>query len=111
ALLAATPDVFMACSDKDDPIEIIDNDIRTNLKGEVKDGENLVLESSTYKLTGPLIVNAGGKLTIKPGVIVEATPFSDGEEIRYIAVAQGGQKLADGTKERSEEHTSELQSR
>lgn len=99
ALLAATPSVFMACSDKDDPIEIIDNDIRTNLKGEVKDGENLVLESGTYKLTGPLIVNAGGKLTIKPGVIVEATPFSDGEEIRYIAVAQGGQILADGTKE------------
>lgn len=100
ALLAATPMVFTACSDKDDVTEIIDNDIRTNLQGEVKDGQNLVLESGTYKLNGPLIVKAGGKLTIKPGVIVEATPFKDGEEIRYIAVSQGGQILAEGTKEK-----------
>lgn len=99
ALLAATPMVFTACSDKDDPIEIIDNDIRTNLQGEVKDGQHLVLESGTYKLTGPLTVKAGGKLTIKPGVIVEATPFQGGQEIRYIAVAQGGQIFAEGTKE------------
>lgn len=100
ALLAASPMVFTACSDKDDPTGIIDNDIRTNLQGEVKDGQNLVLESGTYKLNGPLIVKAGGKLTIKPGVIVEATSFKDGEEIRYIAVAQGGQILAEGTKEK-----------
>ena len=100
ALLATTPMAFTACSKKDDATEIIDNDIRTNLQGEVKDGQNLVLESGTYKLNGPLIVKAGGKLTIKPGVIVEATPFKDGEEIRYIAVAQGGQILAEGTKEK-----------
>ncbi|WP_196939177.1 hypothetical protein [Sphingobacterium pedocola] len=100
ALLAATPIVFTACSDNDDPIDIIDNDIRNNLKGEVKSGENLILENGTYKLTGPLIVRAGGKLTIKAGVIVEATPFQDGEEIRYIAVAQEGQVLAEGTKEK-----------
>ncbi len=100
ALLATTPMAFTACSKKDDATEIIDNDIRTNLQGEVKDGQNLVLESGTYKLNGPLIVKAGGKLTIKPGVIVEATPFKDGEEIRYIAVSQGGQILAEGTKEK-----------
>ncbi|WP_164112929.1 MULTISPECIES: hypothetical protein [Sphingobacterium] len=100
ALLAATPTVFTACSDKDDPTEIIDTDIRTNLQGEVKDGQHLILESGTYKLNGPLIVKAGGKLTIKPGVIVEATPFKGGEEIRYIAVAQGGQIFAEGTKEK-----------
>ncbi len=100
ALLATAPMAFTACSKKDDATEIIDKDIRTNLQGEVKDGQNLVLESGTYKLNGPLIVKAGGKLTIKPGVIVEATPFKDGEEIRYIAVAQGGQILAEGTKEK-----------
>ena len=99
ALLAASPIVFTACSKTDDPIDNNIGDIRTNLKGEVKDGQNLILESGTYKLTGPLTVKAGGKLTIKPGVIVEATPFKSGEEVRYIAVAQGGQILAEGTKE------------
>ncbi|SFT11757.1 hypothetical protein [Sphingobacterium wenxiniae] len=100
ALFATAPMAFTACSDKDDPIVTIDDDIRNNLKGEVKSGENLILESGTYKLSGPLEVKSGGKLTIKPGVVIEATPFKEGEEVRYIAVAQGGQIFAEGTKDK-----------
>src|SRR5690606_9982704 len=72
---------------------------RNDLKGEIGNGEHIVLESGTYSLTGPSIVGNGGKLTIKAGVVVEATPFSGGEEIRYIATAQGGQLFGEGTKE------------
>lgn len=86
-----------SCSDKD-PVEVPPETIdRNNLKGEVKAGEHLILESGTYKLTGSLVVANGGKLTIKAGVIVEATTFKSGEEIRYIAVAQGGQIFVEGT--------------
>lgn len=102
AALSSTPFVFTACSSDDDPIvnPVGDNDdIRENLKGDVKAGEHLILESGVYKLTGALVVQKGGKLTIKPGVVVEATPYQDGQEIRYIAVAQGGQIFSEGTKE------------
>lgn len=97
--LSATPFVFSACSDDEelsiiDPGKVVD---RENLKGTIKDGEHVILESGIYKLTGPLIVENGGKLTIKAGVTVEATAFKDGEEIRYIATSQGGQIFVEGT--------------
>lgn len=99
--LGTTAQVFVSCDDKNDTqIEVPSDDIRNNLKGDVKNGEHLILESGTYKLTGALIVQNGGKLTIKPGVIVEATPYKDSEEIRYIAVAQGGQIFAEGTQDK-----------
>src|SRR5690606_28144017 len=71
---------------------------RENLTGEINDGE-VILESGTYKLTGKLIVNAGAKLTIRPGVRVEATPATAGDfaAVRYIAVAQDGQIDVQGT--------------
>src|SRR5690606_5689550 len=99
--LSATPFVFTACSDNNDPKpEVINPGVeldRNNLKGTIKSGQSVVLESGVYKLTGPLIVESGGKLTIKAGVIVEATAFVGGEEIRYIGVAQGGQIFVEGT--------------
>ncbi|MBK0371079.1 hypothetical protein [Flavobacterium agrisoli] len=72
--------------------------VRDNLQGEIKSGE-VVLESGTYKLNGKLIVNSSAKLTIKPGVIIEATLLDPNkiEEVRYIAVAQGGQIDVQGT--------------
>lgn len=109
AALSSSAVVFTtSCSDKDSveiPGETID---RNNLKGEVKSGEHLILESGTYKLTGPLTVLSGGKLTIKPGVIVEATKFVAGEQIRYIAVAQGGQLFSEGTSSKPVVMTAEV---
>ncbi len=71
---------------------------RDNLQGEIKDGE-VILESGTYKLTGKLIVSSSAKLTIKPGVVIQATQIAADklEEVRYIAVAQGGQIDVQGT--------------
>lgn len=72
---------------------------RNNLTGEIN-AEEVILESGTYKLTGKLIVNAGGKLTIKPGVIIEATPVASADDfgaVRYIAVAQNGKIDVQGT--------------
>lgn len=100
ASLTSAPMLFTACSSGNDPIVNPIDDIRENLKGEIKNGEHIILETGVYKLTGALIVQNGGKLTVKPGVVIEATPYRDGEEIRYIAVAQGGQIFAEGTKEK-----------
>lgn len=71
---------------------------RDNLQGEINDGE-VILESGTYKLTGKLIVKNTAKLTIKPGVIIEATTLDVNkvESIRYIAIAQGGKIDVQGT--------------
>lgn len=92
--------VATSCSDDDGPGTdnggfIVD---RNDLKGEIK-GEEVVLESGTYKLTGRLVVENGGKLTIKPGVTIEATTVAANEfaSVRYIAVAQGGRIDVQGT--------------
>lgn len=71
---------------------------RDNLKGDINDGE-VILESGTYKLTGRLVVRNTAKLTIKPGVIIEATQLDPNqfEEVRYIAVAQGATIDVQGT--------------
>lgn len=71
---------------------------RNNLQGEINDGE-VILESGTYKLTGKLIVNANAKLTIRPGVIVEATPATAGDfgAVRFIGIAQDGEIDVQGT--------------
>lgn len=73
--------------------------VRDDLKGEIAAGEHVVLENGTYRLTGRLVVRDGGKLTVKPGVTIEATPVasSDFGSVRYIAVAQGGQIFVEGT--------------
>lgn len=98
--LSATPFIFTACSSDDDELTVVDPGKqvdRENLKGSIRNGEHIILESGVYKLTGPLVVENGGKLTIKAGVTVEATAFKGGEEIRYIATAQGGQIFVEGT--------------
>lgn len=71
---------------------------RENLQGDINDGE-VILESGTYKLTGKLVVKNTAKLTIKPGVIIEASKLAANqfEEVRYIAIAQGGQIDVQGT--------------
>ncbi|MXN92149.1 hypothetical protein GR160_13020 [Flavobacterium sp. Sd200] len=70
---------------------------RNNFKGEIEDGE-VILESGTYKLTGPLVVGADAKLTIKAGVIIEATRTTEtDDEVRYIAIAQDGEIDVQGT--------------
>ena len=102
ALALLSVGLFTAsCSSDDDKGGNPDNGdfvvVRENLKGEINNG-NVVLESGTYKLTGKLLVNNGAKLTIKPGVRIEATDVSTSSpEIRYIAVAQGGQIFVEGT--------------
>ena len=84
--------------------------VRENLQGEIKSGE-VILESGTYKLTGKLIVSNTAKLTIKPGVIIQATAVAKDkiEEVRYIAVAQGGKIDVQGTATSPVIMTSEVQ--
>lgn len=71
---------------------------RNNLTGEIKSG-HVTLTDGTYKLTGKLIVGNGAKLTIKPGVKIEASALGSGQfdAVRYIAVSQGGQIFVEGT--------------
>lgn len=71
---------------------------RNNLKGEINDGE-VILESGTYVLTGKLVVKNNAKLTIRPGVKIEASALPAGQfaEVRYIAVAQGAKIDVQGT--------------
>ena len=70
--------------------------VRDDLKGEITEGE-VVLEDGIYKLTGKLIVQDGAKLTIKSGVIIEATSAADMANVRYIGIAQGGKIDVQGT--------------
>ena len=90
-----------SCSDDDNKNEGPKSDfvvVRDNLQGEINNGE-VILESGTYKLTGKLVVNNTAKLTIKPGVIIEASALvaNQFEAVRYIAVAQGGKIDIQGT--------------
>ncbi|WP_289663428.1 hypothetical protein [Flavobacterium panacagri] len=90
-----------SCSSDDNKNEGPKSDfvvVRDNLQGEINSGE-VVLESGTYKLTGKLVVKNTAKLTIKPGVIIEATalPADQLAAVRYIAVAQGGLIDVQGT--------------
>ena len=102
-----------SCSSDDNKTEGPKSDfvvVRENLQGEIKSGE-VILESGTYKLTGKLIVSNTAKLTIKPGVIIQATTVAKDklEEVRYIAVAQGGKIDVQGTAASPVVMTSELQ--
>ncbi|MCI9844184.1 hypothetical protein [Flavobacterium pectinovorum] len=102
-----------SCSSDDNKTEGPKSDfvvVRENLQGEIKSGE-VILESGTYKLTGKLIVSNTAKLTIKPGVTIQATTVAKDklEEVRYIAVAQGGQIDVQGTASSPVIMTSELQ--
>lgn len=90
-----------SCSSDDNKNDVPKSDfvvVRDNLQGEINSGE-VILESGTYKLTGKLVVKNTAKLTVKPGVIIEATALGANqfEAVRYIAVAQGGKIDVQGT--------------
>ncbi|RZL33238.1 MAG: hypothetical protein EOP00_33050, partial [Pedobacter sp.] len=68
-----------------------------NFKGTIGDGEVVLESDQVYKLTGKIIVANGAKLTIEAGAIIEATPRLEGEDIRFIAISQGGQIFVNGT--------------
>lgn len=56
---------------------------------------NLTLDAaSTYKLTGPTVVEDGATLTIPAGMVIEAA--ATGADV-YLAIAQGGKIMAEGT--------------
>lgn len=94
--------VFTVSCDDDGP-EVDPNDFvvdRNDLKGTIGSGEDVVLESGTYKLTGALVVGDGATLTIHAGVKIEATAVASSTDygsVRYIAVAQGGKIFVKGT--------------
>lgn len=81
---------------KDDPTSTFLLDAN-NFKGTIGDGEVVLEAGQLYKLTGKLIVGDGAKLTIEAGAKIEATPVQEGEDIRFIAVSQGGQIFVNGT--------------
>lgn len=93
---------FTSCSDDDTPGPEGDSSfelVRDDFQGEITEGE-VILTSGTYRLTGKIEVLDGATLTIKPGVTIEANDIStDRQEIRYIAVAQGGKINVEGTKD------------
>ena len=100
-LLTLAVTAVSCTSDDSTPVEEQTSDFkvdRNNLTGEIKSG-HVTLTDGTYKLTGKLIVGNGAKLTIKPGVKIEATALGEGQfdAVRYIAVSQGGQIFVEGT--------------
>lgn len=100
AILTISAITFSSCSDSDKPTPNPDGKFDPiNLKGEIKDGEEYKMDASkTYKLTGALVVQSGGKLTIPAGTRIEATsPTAKDADVRYIAVAQGGKIFINGT--------------
>ena len=90
---------FTACEDDDKGQENVFIVDENNLKGEIPSGDNIVLEATTYKLTGALIVKEGAQLTIPAGTVIEATENAAGDlsSVRYIAVERGAKIFVNGT--------------
>ena len=114
ALLAVSVLGFSSCSDDNDESTSTETETEFNtedFQGEILDGEELTLDASvTYKLTGALIVQSGGTLTIPAGTRIEATETStNDDDVRYIAVAQGGKIYVNGTASKPVVMTSELE--
>ncbi|KFF00159.1 hypothetical protein IX39_05730 [Chryseobacterium formosense] len=95
-IMSTTAVVFHSCSDNDDE-EIISTGIASdpnNFKGEVKSGETVTLDpTKVYKLTGSVMVKAGGTLVIPAGTRIEAT----GGTSAYITIEQDAKIFANGT--------------
>lgn len=65
-----------------------------NFQGTLTSGQSLTLDpNTTYKLTGPFVVENGATVTFPAGTRVEAT----GGTSAYIAIAQGGLIYVNGT--------------
>jgi hypothetical protein len=90
AFIVVAMGILSACTkDDNNPIPGPDAD---DFKGEIKEAVTLDA-SKKYILTGPLVVTAGGSLTIPAGTVIEAV----GGQIAYIAVAQEGKIFINGT--------------
>ena len=84
-----------SCDNGNEGNGTIDPPVDNELSGSITDSKTLDAEI-TYKLTGPLLVEDGGKLTIPAGTTIEAKKgFSS-----YILVLQGGQIFINGTAEK-----------
>ncbi|MFA9371688.1 MAG: hypothetical protein ACERIH_08260 [Labilibaculum antarcticum] len=104
AMLAISAITFSSCSNDDDvtptpnpePTGMFDSE---DFKGEIKDGETYTMDATkTYKLSGALLVQTGGTLTIPAGTRIEATATTAADaDVRYIAVAQGAKINVNGT--------------
>ena len=92
--------LLMSCSDDDDPQVSNTFDVDpSNFMGIIPEGDHITLDANTtYYLTGELRIDNGAKLTIPAGTQIEATtPTTASPNVRYIAVAQGGQIYVNGT--------------
>jgi hypothetical protein len=88
-MLAIAMIAFTSC-EKDDPI--IPGDNPQDLQGDIT--TDVTLDASqTYRLTGALVVKAGGSLTLPAGTKIEAV----GGQISYIAVTQDAKIFINGT--------------
>jgi hypothetical protein len=73
-----------------------------NISGKIAKGETRELDAEiTYTITGPVIVEDGGTLTIPAGTLVKGEGFSS-----YILVLQGGKINVNGTAEKPVKMTS-----
>ncbi|MGL4583175.1 MAG: hypothetical protein ACRCVU_09345 [Flavobacterium sp.] len=88
---------LVSCSSSDDNNDGGTTTNPNEIKGTVKKGEKRTLDGTkTYNLTGKLVVEDGGTLTIPAGTTIIGT----GGTSAYIAVAQGGQIFIEGTKDK-----------
>lgn len=91
--------VFVSC-DGEDPLPETDPVIELLENGEMKGvlKENYTLNASTsYRLTGQFIVDAGATLTIPAGTQIIASASQGQETETYIAVMMDGKIMVNGT--------------
>jgi hypothetical protein len=91
--------VFVGC-DEDDPLPETDPVVELLENGEMKGvlKEDYTLNASTsYRLTGQFIVDAGATLTIPAGTQIIATASQGQETETYIAVMMDGKISVNGT--------------
>lgn len=85
---------FTACDKGDNGGGDDDTDYGTPLSGSITTTRTLNVDE-VYNITGPLIVEEGGKLTIPAGTVIKANKGFN----NYILVLQGGQIFVNGTPE------------
>ena len=91
--------VFVSC-DSDDPLPETDPVVELLENGEMKGvlKENYTLNASTsYRLTGRFVVDAGATLTIPAGTQIIASASQGQETETYIAVMMDGKIMVNGT--------------
>lgn len=96
SILAIAALSFTSCSrddDSNDTTNVVVFD-PTNFQGTLTSGQTLTLDpTTTYKLTGPLVVEEGASITFPAGTRVEAS----GGTSAYIAISQGAYIYVNGT--------------